>query len=144
MLAGVLASRGFFCCFSSTTVVSAILFKVYFNVRNLAKIRYPFPKSSPFSLLLHGGAGRGGGSVPILGRKTHPPRRERPGSWVRGSSGPTERSGQNCAPSECLRAWHTLLPEASVSCLLPPPLPPLTQAPVPQGQLRRTVSDPWH
>lgn len=89
MLAGALASRGFFCCFSSKTVVSAILFKVYFNIRNLARIHYPSPKSSPFSLLLHGGAGWGRGSVPILGRKTHSPPGE--GGQAPGSEGPQAR-----------------------------------------------------
>ena len=84
MLAGALASRSFFCCFSSKTVVSAILFKVYFNVRNLARIRYPFPKSSPFSLLLPGGVG--GFRCQSWGERHTPShtRRGGPGSWVRG------------------------------------------------------------
>ena len=85
MLAGVLASRGFFCCFSSKTVVSAILFKVYFNVRNLAKIRYPFPKSSPFSLLLHGGAGGGVVRCQSWGERHTPPGES---GQVPGSEGP--------------------------------------------------------
>lgn len=89
MLAGALASRSFFCCFSSKTVVSAILFKVYFNFRNLARIRYPFPKSSPFSLLLPGGVG--GVSVPILGRKTHSLPHQARGARLLGQRGPQAR-----------------------------------------------------
>lgn len=87
MLAGVLASRGFFCCFSSKTVVSAILFKVYFNVRNLARIRYPFQVITILSAAEKWGWG-GMVRCQSWGERHTPPGE---GGQVPGSEGPQAR-----------------------------------------------------